>query len=137
MNPTFNLPNANERFVVEEQAPTADNNYKWYRLYNDGWVEQGGYNFLAAYVSNAFFVESLPITMADANYQVLLSGASKSQNFHPGYNFTLFSDNYTTTTFAYCARGGDSRNYEISSSWQVSGYAATAPTYNKIQCIRY
>ena len=122
---------------MEEQAPTSANNYTWYRLYNDGWIEQGGYNFLAAIISNTFFVESLPITMKDANYQVLLSCASKSQNFHSGHDFTLFSDNYTTTTFVYCARGGDDRNYKVSSSWQVSGYAASVPTYSKVQCIRY
>ena len=28
--------------VIEFQAPTAENNYTWYRLYADGWVEQGG-----------------------------------------------------------------------------------------------
>jgi hypothetical protein len=28
--------------VIEFQAPTADNNYTWYRKYADGWVEQGG-----------------------------------------------------------------------------------------------
>lgn len=28
--------------VIEFQAPTAGNNYTWYRKYADGWVEQGG-----------------------------------------------------------------------------------------------
>jgi len=28
--------------VIEFQAPTAENDYTWYRLYADGWVEQGG-----------------------------------------------------------------------------------------------
>lgn len=28
--------------VIAFQAPTADNNYTWYRKYADGWVEQGG-----------------------------------------------------------------------------------------------
>ena len=28
--------------VVEQLLPTAANNYSWYRLYSDGWIEQGG-----------------------------------------------------------------------------------------------
>ena len=32
----------NYDFVVETQAPTAQNNYTWYRKYKSGWVEQGG-----------------------------------------------------------------------------------------------
>ena len=28
--------------VVEQVLPTADNDYSWYRLYSDGWIEQGG-----------------------------------------------------------------------------------------------
>ena len=29
--------------LTSVQYPTADNNYTWYRVYSDGWVEQGGY----------------------------------------------------------------------------------------------
>lgn len=29
--------------IIDFQAPTAENNYTWYRKYADGWVEQGGY----------------------------------------------------------------------------------------------
>lgn len=30
-------------YVIETQAPTAENNYTWYRKYKSGWVEQGGH----------------------------------------------------------------------------------------------
>lgn len=47
-NHTTNLDTLNTRtngmidYVVESQAPTAENNYTWYRKYKSGWVEQGG-----------------------------------------------------------------------------------------------
>lgn len=28
--------------VIDFQVPTAENNYRWYRKYASGWVEQGG-----------------------------------------------------------------------------------------------
>ena len=111
-------------YVIETQLPSAENNYIWYRKYKSGWVEQGGYNFMNGYVRNEYFVITLPITMADANYTVSLNFESKTQNYHTGTDFFLFSDNYTTTSFHYLARGGDSNNYKVSSSWQVSGMAA-------------
>ena len=110
-------------FIIDSQEPTAENNYTWYDLYKSGKVVQGGYNFLSAYVQNAYFVQTLPIPMADINYQVTVNFESKNQSYHAGNNFFLISDNYTTTTFNYCARGGDSRNYKVSSSWEVKGKA--------------
>lgn len=49
--------------VIAFQAPTAGNNYTWYRKYADGWVEQGGTLQTAA---NSL---TFPIEMADTNYQ--------------------------------------------------------------------
>jgi hypothetical protein len=55
--------------VIEFQAPTAANNYTWYRKYADGWVEQGG-------VENALTTTTrditLPVVMADGNYTVTI-----------------------------------------------------------------
>jgi hypothetical protein len=36
------LQNKTRHVVVEFQEPTSSNNATWYRIYNDGWVEQGG-----------------------------------------------------------------------------------------------
>ena len=58
--------------VVVWQAPTAENNYTWYRKYASGWVEQGGF-----WVGNTSSPQNgtigLPITMANTNYQVLFA----------------------------------------------------------------
>ena len=109
--------------IIDRQEPTAENNYTWYRLYASGRVEQGGYNFLSAYIQNAYFSQALPIPMVDINYEVILNFESKNQTYHSGHNFFLLSDNYTTTTFNYAARGGDDKNYKVSSSWEVKGMA--------------
>lgn len=65
--------------LVAFQAPTASNNYTWYRKYASGWVEQGclacylpaqeantvasaGFNFPIAMLSTAYDVNCLRIT---------------------------------------------------------------------------
>lgn len=53
-------------YVVESQAPTAENNYTWYRKYKSGWVEQGGFS-----TSQTI---TLPVEMADSHYTILLTG---------------------------------------------------------------
>ena len=92
-------------YVVEFQAPTAQNNYTWYRKYKSGWVEQGG----RATTSSISF----PITMADTNYQVLMTqtGGASAYAAEP--------INHSTTGFTYW-------QYQsvYSAYWQVSGIAA-------------
>lgn len=70
---TSYIENLNAHRVINFQAPTAENNYTWYRKYADGWVEQG---CLACYLpaqsanTQAATTCSLPITMADSAYHV-------------------------------------------------------------------
>lgn len=52
-------------FVIEQQEPTAANNYIWYRKYRSGWVEQGILRIQDA----ATF--TFPIAMASTEYSVL------------------------------------------------------------------
>lgn len=118
---TFNLPASNERFVVEEQYPSASNNYTWYRLYNDGWVEQGG-----NYTATSPIVVILMVEMANTEYAIMTSS-------HTGRSGGVYSK--TTTGFSIPNCPG--LTTDQAGSWQVSGMAATAPTYSKIQCIRY
>ena len=55
--------------VIAFQAPTAGNNYTWYRKYADGWVEMGGKYTVTAFDTDE--TVTLPVTMADTNYTVL------------------------------------------------------------------
>ena len=53
-----------EHRLVDFQQPTSANGYSWYRLYSDGWVEQGG-ELAGTYTDKTV---TLPIVMANTNY---------------------------------------------------------------------
>lgn len=112
--------------VIAFQAPTAANNYTWYRKYADGWVEQGGivdYGSLvggSARSSNVTF----PVVMKDTHYQVLAgykdadSGSDYALNC--GYNPNQFSTaGFRLTTWT--TDSGMAYRYVF---WQASGMAA-------------
>jgi len=99
-------------FLVATQRPTAANNYTWYRLYSDGWVEQGGA------IINATTYQ-LPIKMADTNYYINVSwDGGKSATFYPN-DFQV--RNLTTTSF-YTTASRNGSNVQ-GRCWEVKGYA--------------
>lgn len=59
-------------YVIETQAPTAENNYTWYRKYKSGWVEQGGTISIARQDANTslFTKVFFPIEMSNKDYHV-------------------------------------------------------------------
>ena len=98
--------------VVAFQAPTAENNYTWYRLYADGWVEQGG--VVAQNVGTSGTI-TLPVVMADANYTVTSNtGNTAANNF---FNMDMYNRTTTTIPWTKSATG-------LLGGWQVSGMAA-------------
>lgn len=102
--------------VVEWQAPTAANNYTWYRKYASGWVEQGGYYTLTA---TAYETINLPISMLNTNYFVsanyndVAAGDTSIRGINTG--------GYTTTSF-YAKVGVSGTSYKV--VWEVKGMAA-------------
>lgn len=82
--------------VIEFQAPTALNNYTWYRKYADGWVEQGlllpEHIISAGYGANDLV--ALPVEMADTDYDF---------SFGPvlGSFITATAERYTTNIRVY------------------------------------
>ena len=68
--------------VIAFQAPTAANNYTWYRKYADGWVEQGG--VVESMPSSKYQDVVFPVTMTNTNYTPLVtaswSASSAGQN---------------------------------------------------------
>lgn len=131
---TTQIPQDASDFVIASQDPTAENNYSWYRLYKSGWVEQGGK------YSTPNQVIALPITMQNAEYQIMLSYQTTSTN---GAQYAGLSyKNRTTISFTTVNSG------TITGEWQVSGYANTSgldisvnednktqPRYNITNCI--
>lgn len=108
--------------VIEFQAPTAGNNYTWYRKYADGWVEQGG--ILQAQTISAGYGASqtltLPITMADANFTVTFGDVSGHQAFQ-----SVTISRTTTGGTVYQMNRSGSGSASIQFSYVVSGVAAS------------
>lgn len=102
--------------VIEFQAPTAENNYTWYRRYRDGWVEQGGYSAVRGQ-QNATI--TLPVEMADINYVVQVTN-----DFNDASNQYGSQCNGRSTTQIIIKCGSYSSGDQIHANWQVSGMAA-------------
>lgn len=108
--------------LVAVQHPTAENGYTWYRIYNDGWVEQGGYveNTLGE-AHTATIV--LPITMADTNYHIMRTANKGGTTNDPGVRWIagVNANTRTTTSFQYFT---DNVAYVAGDFWEVKGMAA-------------
>lgn len=99
--------------VIAWQAPTAENDYTWYRKYASGWVEQGG-SFGEAYTAYTTKTITLPVEMADTKYSVCLTNATTGDSYAPVIN------SKTVTTFVVYR----TTNYQGLGTWQVSGMSA-------------
>ncbi len=62
-------------YVVDFQAPTAANNYTWYRKYKSGWIRQGGEEVLTGVQQKQI---TFPVVMKDSNYTPTVTGAWSS-----------------------------------------------------------
>ena len=103
--------------LVEVQYPNADNNYTWCRKWSDGWVEQGGYAIAGQY--NNGTVITLPVTMANTNYTVLVAPLSQTH----WTDSAMYSRNSVSQITIYAGfNGGSGQSAEV--SWEVKGMAA-------------
>ena len=82
-NKVFKVPKKTPRILVRCQKPTADNNYTWYNVYADGWVEQGG---RGAAINNRAVTITLPVKMADTNYFPMMSNIVPASAVAGNYN---------------------------------------------------
>ena len=127
-NTTFNLPNQSPSHkVIEKQEPTSANDYFWYRLYDDGWVEQGGTKVAAQKTI------TIPIEMANTDYTVL-------KTINNDYSGNINASNWASVTVVRisttqirlnAAYGADNQ------SWTVYGMSARGITQQNIMCIKY
>ena len=109
----FKVPKKLSRVLVRTQKPTADNNYTWYNVYADGWVEQGGrYKDKPAAISI-----NLPITMNDGYYFISVTSGTVVGNLG-AYASGFYSASTTTIGIA-----GITNNNKNSGKWKVEGYA--------------
>lgn len=102
--------------VIAKQDPTEENGWTWYRLYSDGWVEQGGVLLNATTGSHQI---SVPIEMNNVNtlmystkvWFIFISGTIQNQGVHID-----LSRQFSTTEFG-CFSWGATGHI----GWQVSG----------------
>lgn len=102
--------------VIAFQAPTAGNNYTWYRKYADGWVEQGGQVLnLAAGAATSAVV--FPVEFSDSNYT--LTFGTFGSGFNAGEaNFRCTA--YSATGATFYNNSGSTTTYK----WYACGIAA-------------
>lgn len=116
----LNILKAHE--VIEFQAPAEGNNWTWYRLYADGWVEQGGIAITDG--SNATPI-TLPIEMIDTNYIPFIQGKTGTDGYSNA-TWQVMPVNTATSTqtstkfYAQASITG----YNLNFGWRVEGMAA-------------
>lgn len=113
---TIRLPKrySAERYLIKAYKQGND----WYRIYSDGWCEQGGF------VNNTTAVKTIQLLKAyiDTNYSVLATSrysASDATLYQPHVEIL------NTTSFkcaSYGERGGDINNNGAAVFWEASGY---------------
>lgn len=99
-------------YVIDYQAPTADNNYTWYRLYRSGWVEQGGRIIETSYANVTSTVVYLK-EMDDTNYNMSAVSISQTSGY-PTVDFRSYSTTGCTIN----------RNNSYGITWRVEGMSA-------------
>jgi hypothetical protein len=104
-------------YVVDFQAPTAQNNYTWYRKYRSGWVEQGGTDTS----STEDLSVTLPVTMANNNYQVQLTLGNTAKTVFANQYWSTFGWRTKTTTGFTCTVNVANAGTK---DWFVCGMAA-------------
>lgn len=108
----FKVPKKVVRVLVRSQKPTADNNYTWYNLYSDGWVEQGCGRHSGLSVS-------LPIRMSDTGYTCLINTQYSSTSA------ALYNDlGLVTKSVVDFTKAGNASVF----AWTVKGYASSLET---------
>ena len=110
-------------YVIASQAPTADNNYTWYRKYKSGWVEQGGQATIAAQNANTQLNTdvNLPITMANQAYFVSVVFISDG-GYTTGLRNNANSRNTTKLIIGTFSSTSVANSYTI--TWEIKGMAA-------------
>ena len=125
----FKVPKKLSRVLVRTQKPTADNNYTWYNVYADGWVEQGGtvVIVIGTVAANTYNTKSItfPIAMQTTK---CWNCQAKHDRFNAGFTNT---DGVTTGANVYQVNDSSVNSfYNPFVIWEVKGYA-TPSEYTK------
>lgn len=110
--------------VIAFQAPTAQNNYTWYRKYADGWVEQGGMYDNGSAVADFNATITLPVPMRDTRYTANAIASRNTGSAGSRHGWTnIWTQSETQLSIGYY-RGSSSETMRYM-NWMVCGVAAS------------
>ncbi len=103
--------------TIPHIVETWSNGTSWYRLYSDGWCEQGGWLTPNSDPYNITFLKEFK----DTNYYIQLS----VQDISPtDFALTVASWNTKTTTYVQIYEGYNGTSQLVPIMWETKGYAA-------------
>lgn len=113
VNARFKLPRKINRKLIQS---VKNNDYTWYNLYSDGWIEQGGY--ISANNTDTTTIVLLQ-EMENTKYFVNFTQSLDKSSTQTTINVTLIPNTQTTTSFGILSTNNLNNN---SFYWQVNGY---------------
>ena len=118
VNERFKLPRRHSNRIVES---VINSDGSWYRLYSDGWVEQGG--IVDTPTADNIYSVSMPIEMSDANYLPQIT--TTTGNVYAVIASVYTGNAITTTGFSFrLSHKYNSAGTPTQTVWQVSGQSA-------------
>ena len=110
--------NLNHIYVKE----TWKSGTSWYRVWSDGYIEQGGRG-TSAVTHNSKTVISFHKPMSTTNYTIEITATNTTNANHDG-SYNLFTESYafTTTSFTVGAKSDNGAIYAIPFCWYACGY---------------
>lgn len=104
------IADVNRGYLVEKYT----NGKSWYRVYSDGWIEQGGY-------ANGNGVSIVLLKkMMNINYSIILGGGNSSGWGNNSHSFTFY--NVSANGFNIKMEEGSSLSAGMNCNWLVVGY---------------
>lgn len=136
---SFNLPDETlDEKLIDYKLPYYDNGYYyWYKLYTNGWVEQGGSIPIVSMGFGQGPVITFPIPMADVNYIVTISDwGSGSGDFADQFARVHSKTTSTLGTYFNWA-GSDKYTVDKGIMWRVTGLCSIVSPYTNQKYIKY
>ena len=106
------------RRYVKETGNSGPDGTSWYRMWSDGWLEQGGTE-VKTVTNGATSTISLPFVYKDASYSIRGIGVKRKGY----YGYAVIEQNSVTkSSFAYAAMGNSSNDGVVKFHWYTCGY---------------
>lgn len=106
------------RRYVKETGSSGPDGTSWYRMWSDGWLEQGGTE-VKTVTNGATSTISLPFVYKDDSYSIRGIGIKRKGYY--GYA-VIEQDSVTKSSFAYAAMGNSSADGVVKFHWYTCGY---------------